>query len=419
MSKITLQVDDYLQVIKEPMDLSTMMTRINSHHYHSCAHYLLDVDLITNNCLEYNPDRDQFDKLLRNRACELRDTAYALVYKDLDPDFEKLCIEIHETREKRGNDNALFAPSFMKVLPKHMLAPKLGKQQATEAKSGACKVPKEVAHTSPGKPSSSIPVPDPRGERFSRRVRGIHDANVDFAVDTVAIEYRAKYKKVKDKKEDQSSMDNALQEKTVDNSENSKAEHESDIADSVPSIISDIISAVDETSNEGPSKSDSDKENNSQIVYSASGGKNEITSLNENISEKLINGIELPETVKTFSTSTEVAADDVTSLPISEAMDTDNIVKASCDSSKVEPQSNETVTVTSDAVNDEKGPVEMEIAKDEVLEMTASEIDDEKAPVKRTLQFQERKDEIPSSDADEESNKGIGNIYLPFSFFLW
>ena len=72
------------------MDLSTIMTRINAHHYNSCAHYLYDIDLITNNCLEYNPDRDQYDKLLRNRACELRDVAYQLVNNDLDPEFEKV-----------------------------------------------------------------------------------------------------------------------------------------------------------------------------------------------------------------------------------------------------------------------------------------------------------------------------------------
>ena len=83
-------MDDYFQVIKTPMDLSTIMTRINAHHYNSCAHYLKDIDLITNNCLEYNPDRDQYDKLLRNRACELRDVAYQLVNDDLDPEFEKV-----------------------------------------------------------------------------------------------------------------------------------------------------------------------------------------------------------------------------------------------------------------------------------------------------------------------------------------
>ena len=67
------------------------MTRINSHYYESCSHYLKDIDLIMNNCLEYNPDKDQFDKLIRNRACEMKDVANALIYADLDPEFEKVC----------------------------------------------------------------------------------------------------------------------------------------------------------------------------------------------------------------------------------------------------------------------------------------------------------------------------------------
>ena len=49
-----------------------------------------DVDLITNNCLEYNPDVDHFDKFIRNRACEMRDVAHGLAYDVLDPEFEKV-----------------------------------------------------------------------------------------------------------------------------------------------------------------------------------------------------------------------------------------------------------------------------------------------------------------------------------------
>ena len=90
------------------MDLSTIMTKINSHKYVACKQFLKDVDLITNNCLEYNPDRDTYDRLLRNRACELRDTAHAMIYADLDPEFEKMCEEINESRQKRSELRNLF-----------------------------------------------------------------------------------------------------------------------------------------------------------------------------------------------------------------------------------------------------------------------------------------------------------------------
>jgi len=41
------------------MDLSTMMSKIDQHKYRNVQEFLDDVDLITRNALEYNPDRDQ------------------------------------------------------------------------------------------------------------------------------------------------------------------------------------------------------------------------------------------------------------------------------------------------------------------------------------------------------------------------
>ena len=55
---ITIQVPDYVVVIKSPMDLSTMMNKINLHHYNTGRDFLDDIDLICRNALEYNPDRD-------------------------------------------------------------------------------------------------------------------------------------------------------------------------------------------------------------------------------------------------------------------------------------------------------------------------------------------------------------------------
>ena len=39
------------------MDLSTMMNKINMHKYTKAREFLDDIDLITSNALEYNPDR--------------------------------------------------------------------------------------------------------------------------------------------------------------------------------------------------------------------------------------------------------------------------------------------------------------------------------------------------------------------------
>ena len=51
------EVPDYLSIIKQPMDLETMMTKIDLHRYVCAQDFLDDVDLLCRNALEYNPDR--------------------------------------------------------------------------------------------------------------------------------------------------------------------------------------------------------------------------------------------------------------------------------------------------------------------------------------------------------------------------
>lgn len=42
------------------------------------------------------------DKIIRHRACTLKDTAHAIIAAELDSEFNKLCEEIKEARIKRG-----------------------------------------------------------------------------------------------------------------------------------------------------------------------------------------------------------------------------------------------------------------------------------------------------------------------------
>lgn len=53
----TEEVPDYNMIIKQPMDLETMMTKIDMHCYLCARDFLDDIDLICGNALEYNPDR--------------------------------------------------------------------------------------------------------------------------------------------------------------------------------------------------------------------------------------------------------------------------------------------------------------------------------------------------------------------------
>uniref|UniRef100_A0A4W3HVM1 ATPase family AAA domain containing 2B n=1 Tax=Callorhinchus milii TaxID=7868 RepID=A0A4W3HVM1_CALMI len=96
------EVSDYLEVIKQPMDLSTIMTKIDNHQYETVQHFLTDISLICSNALEYNPDKDPGDRIIRHRACTLKDTSHAIVAAELDPEFNKLCEDIRESRRKQG-----------------------------------------------------------------------------------------------------------------------------------------------------------------------------------------------------------------------------------------------------------------------------------------------------------------------------
>ncbi|KAM9782763.1 ATPase family AAA domain-containing protein 2B [Neosynchiropus ocellatus] len=95
------EVSDYLEVIRQPMDLSTVMTKIDTHQYLTAKDFLVDVDLICSNALEYNPDKDPGDKVIRHRACSFKDTAHAIFASELDPEFDRMCEEIKEARKKR------------------------------------------------------------------------------------------------------------------------------------------------------------------------------------------------------------------------------------------------------------------------------------------------------------------------------
>ena len=52
------EVPDYLDIIRQPMDLETMMTKIDQHAYESAKDFLTDIEQICLNALEYNPDRN-------------------------------------------------------------------------------------------------------------------------------------------------------------------------------------------------------------------------------------------------------------------------------------------------------------------------------------------------------------------------
>ncbi|KAM9852704.1 ATPase family AAA domain-containing protein 2 [Aulostomus maculatus] len=146
------EVPDYAEVIKQPMDLSTVLSKIDLHGYRTVKEFLYDVDLIWQNALEYNPDRDPSDRQIRHRACALKDTVHAIIKSELDENFEKICEEIKESRSNRGCSTTQFAPSFYHVLPKQPKLPAEAKStdmtpQREPARATAALIPHTPAFT--------------------------------------------------------------------------------------------------------------------------------------------------------------------------------------------------------------------------------------------------------------------------------
>uniref|UniRef100_A0A8C2HAM0 ATPase family AAA domain-containing protein 2 n=1 Tax=Cyprinus carpio TaxID=7962 RepID=A0A8C2HAM0_CYPCA len=111
------EVSDYLEVIRQPMDLSSIMMKIDTHKYLAAKDFLVDIDLICSNALEYNPDKDPGDKIIRHRACSLKDTAHAMIASELDPEFDRMCEEIKESCRKRGDTTSIHLSIYPSIYP--------------------------------------------------------------------------------------------------------------------------------------------------------------------------------------------------------------------------------------------------------------------------------------------------------------
>ncbi|XP_054618114.1 ATPase family AAA domain-containing protein 2B isoform X2 [Dunckerocampus dactyliophorus] len=167
------EVSDYLEVIRQPMDLSTVMTKIDKHHYLTAKDFLVDIDLICSNALEYNPDKDPGDKVIRHRACSLKDTAHAIFASELDPEFDRMCEDIQETRRKRDQQTpmqpAASAPSTP-VTRKNHTAPAAPAAPATPATPAApASVEEQTRSSTQGEATEKLCTPNHIKKKIRRR----------------------------------------------------------------------------------------------------------------------------------------------------------------------------------------------------------------------------------------------------------
>jgi len=96
----TEEVPDYNLIIKQPMDLETMMTKIDMNCYLCAREFLDDIDLICRNALEYNPDRSVAESkcYLSEISCRSRKTIIRVFVRELSPLQKQLLILCYNLR---------------------------------------------------------------------------------------------------------------------------------------------------------------------------------------------------------------------------------------------------------------------------------------------------------------------------------
>ncbi|KAI4372733.1 hypothetical protein MLD38_010932 [Melastoma candidum] len=83
---------NYRMIVNNPMDMATMLQRVDYGHYITCSTFLQDIDLIVSNALKYNGE-DYFGTRIVSRAHELRDAVQGMLAQ-MDPALVTFCDKI-------------------------------------------------------------------------------------------------------------------------------------------------------------------------------------------------------------------------------------------------------------------------------------------------------------------------------------
>lgn len=74
---ITLQIPDYFNIIKKPMDLGTIKKKLTGYEYTKCKDFVDDVELVFNNTIQYNGESSDYGKLGKRMLSEFADQCKA------------------------------------------------------------------------------------------------------------------------------------------------------------------------------------------------------------------------------------------------------------------------------------------------------------------------------------------------------
>ncbi|GLJ11503.1 hypothetical protein SUGI_0169020 [Cryptomeria japonica] len=83
---------DYYAIVQNPMDITTLLQRVDNRHYLTCSAFLQDVELIPANAKEYNGD-DYNGARIVSRAYALRDAILGML-SQMDPALVAFCDKI-------------------------------------------------------------------------------------------------------------------------------------------------------------------------------------------------------------------------------------------------------------------------------------------------------------------------------------
>ncbi|CDW71912.1 bromodomain containing protein [Stylonychia lemnae] len=79
---VKLNIHDYFEIIKQPMDLSTIKQKLSNNQYDKMYEFLTDVQLMFDNCILYNGESTQVSIL-----CKTVRDEFHKIYKNLNIDF--------------------------------------------------------------------------------------------------------------------------------------------------------------------------------------------------------------------------------------------------------------------------------------------------------------------------------------------
>lgn len=75
---VALQIPDYFNIIKKPMDLGTIKRKLAGCEYEKCKDFVNDVELVFNNAITYNGENSYYGKLGRRMLNEFENQCKAL-----------------------------------------------------------------------------------------------------------------------------------------------------------------------------------------------------------------------------------------------------------------------------------------------------------------------------------------------------